>query len=124
MIGYEMNNFSHKKASELIAKLFKLKSSKVHVAIEKYIGDELASVKYTQWFITQDSGAMAELAWENGISIEPQNFNKFVTVSADWLVLNNITEYYAAHNNDHLEATRVAIAKELIKLKGGELKDE
>ena len=111
--------FSHKQASEQIAQIYKLKSSKIHIAIEKFIGDELATVEYSKCYITQDLGALMELAIRNGISVFSNDISKDCTCSY-WDKSNEyIHSVIEPYNNDPIEATRVAIARALIK-KGGE----
>lgn len=106
--------FSHKEASEQIARIY-------GVDIEVWIVDKfsLCAQKADVCFFTQDIGALMSLAIMNDIIVHPNNVHKFVRASRITLVeIFESKEYYEDHNNDPIEATRVAIAKALIK-KGG-----
>jgi hypothetical protein len=96
-----MTQFDHKKASELIGSLY----GKSPYSIVSAVSD-------TNIFITQDSGTMAELAWENYVSVEPDD----VCVVTHVMNARGLDEmvFYKDHPSI-AEATRVAIAKALIK---------
>ena len=110
-----MTKFSHKEASEQIARIYG-----VNIKLEELTGCEFNTftLKVTYQtitkYITQDLGALMELAIRNFIMVDPI---KTHAVVGDAVIL--VEEAYADHNNDPIEATRVAIAKALIK-KGGE----
>lgn len=103
------SSFNHKEASEQIAKIYGIYIIKSDLLGNKYI--------------TKDLGILMELAIRDGIKVfyDPDN----ATAEASYLTIDGgyVEEHISfaqsnAHNNDPIEATRVAIAKALIK-KGG-----
>lgn len=100
--------FSHKQASEQIARIYGVENAydvsrrtltdRGYIWVSKYI------------YITQDLGALMELAIRNFIMVDP--CKDYVSVG-DAAILQE--EQHSDHNNDPIEATRVSIAKALIK---------
>ena len=104
--------FNHKEASEKIARIY---------GVEDAIYDGQLNDVFKH-YITQDIGALMELAIRNGIDVEQfEGLVDFVraTFKDEFTEKHTEFEYYKNHNNDPIEATRVAIAKALIK-KGGD----
>ena len=96
--------FCHKTASEQIARIY---------GVDAFIGFNGFS-----WdcYITQDLGALMELAIRNEFDIDTsENATLVVGTEEELIAFEKVKD----HNNDPIEATRVAISKALIK-KGGE----
>ena len=90
-----MTKFSHKEASEQIASIYGIYIIKSDLLGNKYI--------------TKDLGALMELAIRNNFIIYCANTRVIIRFDSSLL-----EEDYIDHNNNPIEATRVAIAKALI----------
>lgn len=108
--------FNHKEASELIAEFYDIS------AYVYFVNQDNNPYLLDNHYITQDLGVLMELAIRNHIPVD-YDYPKEATI-CEWITFkpewkkDRVVEQYADHNNDPIEATRVAIAKALIK-KGG-----
>ncbi len=101
---------NHKELSEQIARLYGI-DAEIKVAEPTRYGPYTIVDRH----ITQNIGAMMRLAIENNIDVLQSKMFGYVIESTR--NLGDVEENYADHNNDPVEATCVAIAKALIKLK-------
>ena len=110
-----MTDFNHEEASKQIARIY---STEIQFNLAKRV---TADGEYF-WaceckYITQDLGALMELAIRNEISVHPFIYAGTIETvyNVDGLGAIFITEYISNYNNDPIESTCVAIAKALIK---------
>lgn len=104
--------FCHKTASEQIARIYGV-DDVIWVVTRQDIKKQNEVPIFVR-YITQDLGSLMELAIRNLFIIYCASTRVVIRIDSSLL-----EEDYADHNNDPIEATRVAIAQALIK-KGGE----
>jgi hypothetical protein len=97
--------FDHKELSEKLVELGY--ATKAYELNDDYSGTNRV-------FLTQDIGKMATLAIENSVDL---SFDVNILYVIAWTEKNRAKCYYADHNNDKVEATCIAIAKAVAKLK-------
>lgn len=114
---------NHKELSEQIARVYSEVRSVIETA-KKFVDNGHYAWIYEKKYITKDIGEMMRLAIENGIDVEQHKYsaNQYSIALPRYKEGQRISEaglcYYTDYNNDQVEATCIAIARVLIKLKG------